>query len=218
MAAAETQLGVQAHRAMALAERLLGDLHTNRTRLEELADLAGPLDQLEGRLSLREGELRQRQELVEIEASTVGAQLAELEERETQVAADRFLLEQRAASVATAEGRLEGEAARLIGEAAELDEREARFAGRWGWLVRTWRPPPGRGSLRRCDLIFVPTVSGYRLLRQQGLGLEQGAILTGLIGEERSFVVTKIAPFPFDDRWCAYLQEYDQTIRGKDEL
>jgi hypothetical protein len=219
MAAAETELSAHAHRAMALAERLLGDLHASRTRLEELHALAEPLDRLDGQLSVREGALAQRQELIEIEASTVGAQLAELEERELQIAGERSLLDLRASSVSVAESKLEDEAARLVDEAARLDDREEQFAGRWGWLVRSWRLPVGRGgSFRRVDLLFIPTVDGYRLLNQQGLGLENGAILSGLIGEERSYVVTKIAPFPFDDRWCAYLQEYDQAIGGKDQL
>ena len=60
--------------------------------------------------------------------------------------------------------------------------------------------------MRRCDLLFVPAAAGYTLLEQRGLALEVGARVTGLLDAEQVFVVSKIAPWAFDDRWCAYLQ------------
>lgn len=91
----------------------------------------------------------------------------------------------------------------------ELAERERRFSSRWAWLLRALRPPRPRlhREARVCQFLLAPSPHGYVLLPQDGLALKRGATLTGLLGEERSFVVTKIAPWAFDGRWCAYLQE-----------
>jgi hypothetical protein len=54
--------------------------------------------------------------------------------------------------------------------------------------------------------LFVPSADGYKLLRQDGLALEQDATVRGLLGEQMTYVVTKVTQWPFDGRWCAYLQ------------
>jgi hypothetical protein len=92
----------------------------------------------------------------------------------------------------------------------ELQAKAARL--HWRWLLRAWRwrPPPAGREFRACDFLFVPTADGYVLLEQEGVALRPGAILTGLIDSDVRFVVTKIAPWEFDGRWCAYLQQISQ--------
>jgi hypothetical protein len=99
--------------------------------------------------------------------------------------------------------------AELDARTRELDRREARFASRWRWLFRawSWRPPLPRGKARLCELLFVPSSDGYKLLKQDGVALHRGSRLTGLLAEERTFVVSKIEQWAFDGRWCAYLQQ-----------
>jgi prefoldin subunit 5 len=99
--------------------------------------------------------------------------------------------------------------AQLEKSADELERREARFASRWRWLLRgwRWRPPLPGGKARLCELFVVPSSDGYKLLVQEGVALRPGSTLTGLLAEERTFVVSKIAPWSFDGRWCAYLQQ-----------
>jgi hypothetical protein len=102
----------------------------------------------------------------------------------------------------------------------ELNARASRL--HWRWLLRAWRwrPPPAGRTFRACDFLFVPSPDGYVLLEQEGMALRPGAVLTGLIDSDVRFVVTKIAPWEFDGRWCAYLQQISQPTeeRGIDGI
>jgi hypothetical protein len=114
-----------------------------------------------------------------------------------------------------------GHAQLLVEERArEVEEKSARLS--WRWLLRAWRwrPPPAGQTYRTCDFLFVPTPDGYVLLEQEGLALRPGAILTGLIDSDVRFAVTKVAPWEFDGRWCAYLQQISQPTeeRGIDGI
>jgi chromosome segregation ATPase len=115
-------------------------------------------------------------------------------------AADQLSLKRRIIE----EARLE-----LQQEALDLDERDAAFAARWRLLLRawTWRPRLPGTKTRLCEFVMVPSHDGYKLLEQEGVALRRGSRLRGLLAEERTFVVTKIAPWSFDGRWCAYLQQ-----------
>lgn len=190
-------------------------------RFEVLPMAAVPMSQIdhEARLSADAG---------------VGAAAAELlralrggGERVNRLLAEAEVLEQRARALAEGERALADREAkaseqrkklderqelqwsRLREEAAQLSARESQYMSRWRWLQRSWRQRPLRPAkgARVCDLLFVPTSEGYKLLAQDGLALVPGATLTGLLGEERCFVVAKIALWPFDGRWCAYLQQ-----------
>ena len=150
---------------------------------------------------------------------------AELEEREREVAQRELVvheneqraealtrweqaLEEVAVAQAAISGELDDREAELAAVAAALAQREQRFASRWRWLIRTWRRRPRitRARSRSCDLLFVSNGDGYTLLEQHGVALEVGARVTGILGAGNAFVVTKIAPWAFDGRWCAYLQ------------
>ena len=117
-------------------------------------------------------------------------------------------LDEVAATQAAMTSELDDREARLTALAEALALREERFSSRWRWLIRTWRHRPrlSRERLRVCDLLFVPSAAGYTLLDQRGLALEVGARVTGVLGADHAYVVTKIAPWAFDGRWCAYLQ------------
>jgi hypothetical protein len=134
---------------------------------------------------------------------TLGRRERELIAREERAAVERDVLE----------AQLE----ELEERTRSLEQREARFATRWSWLLRawSWRPPlPGRRA-QLCDLLLVPSGEGYKLLEQEGVALRDGSRLTGLLGDERTFLVTRIAQLPFDGRWCAYLQqEPPHTTKG----
>lgn len=114
-----------------------------------------------------------------------------------------------------------GHAQLLVEERArELEAKAARL--HWRWLLRAWRwrPPAAGRTFRACDFLFVPTPDGYVVLEQEGLALRPGAILTGVIDSDARFAVTKIAPWEFDGRWCAYLQQISQPNeeRGTDGI
>lgn len=100
---------------------------------------------------------------------------------------------------------------RLVEERARaVEEKASRL--HWRWLLRAWRwrPPTASRSFRVCEFLFVPTPGGYALLEQEGIALRPGAIVTGLIGSDARFQVTKIAQWDFDGRWCAYMQQISQ--------
>ena len=178
---------------LAEAERLLDGLRDDGDRLVQLIRASRALDD-------REKELDRREALIEPMEESLASERADLDEREVMVSAEEARLDRLARSLAADE-------AKLAAHAVELEEREVRFLGRWGWLARTWRHAWRRDAFQPCDLLFIPTLDGYRLLEQDGVALRAGSILTGLVDEQRTFVVTKIAPLPLDDRWCAYLQE-----------
>jgi hypothetical protein len=194
----EAQLSADAGLGAAAAE-LLRALRGGAERVDRLLAEAEVLGQRA--CALAEGE----RALVDREAKA--------SEQRTQLDADASELAGREADVAFAQERQELQWSRLREEAAQLSARESQFMSRWRWLRRSWRQRPLRPAedARACDLLFVPTSEGYKLLAQDGLALVPGATLTGLLGEERCFVVAKIAPWPFDGRWCAYLQQEATT-------
>jgi hypothetical protein len=105
--------------------------------------------------------------------------------------------------------RLEAESVRMARAEDELSERERRFDNRWRWLLGCLSlfRPRRRSGLLPCDVLLAPTQDGYRLLEQSGLAVAPGTVLRGLVDAHRAFEVTKIAPVPFENRICAYLQE-----------
>jgi predicted RNase H-like nuclease (RuvC/YqgF family) len=178
-----------------LVEQLLSGAEEAAARLEELA---GEAERLE---AVAADTQEERQELDE-RADELSRRAAELE-------AERDRLTAAAAELGRERRTIEEARAALEQRAHALDEREAAFDSRWRWLLRllTWRPRLSGTEARVVEFLFVPTSDGYRLLEQEGIALRRGSRLTGLLAEERAFVVTKIAPWSFDGRWCAYLQQ-----------
>jgi hypothetical protein len=136
--------------------------------------------------------------------------------------------ERQAALLSEELGRREHELAVVPNESAEavttlrreerrLDELGLRLGPQAGMLDRGYRDRWRRAWQRRprlgdsnqgqaCDLLFLPTPQGYALLGQSGLTLRRGARLTLSPGGPE-YVVLRIACWPFDGRWCAYLQQ-----------
>jgi hypothetical protein len=159
-------------------------------------------------------------EQVAIELADLVVDAAELDERAQAIARRQLELREAEQELERRELVL-GHAQLLLEERArEVEAKASRLS--WRWLVRAWRwrPPPVGRTFRACDFLFVPTPDGYVVLEQQGLALRSGAILTGLIDSDVRFVVTKIAPWEFDGRWCAYLQQITQPTeeRGIDGI
>ncbi len=200
----EAQLSADAGLGAATAE-LLRALRDGGERVDRLLAEAEVLGQRAR--ALAEGE----RALVDREAKA--------SEQRKQLDAEASELAGREAEIAFAQERQELQWSRLREEAAQLSARESQFMSRWRWLQRSWRQRPLRPAkgARVCDLLFVPSSEGYKLLAQDGLALVPGATLTGLLGEERCFVVAKIALWPFDGRWCAYLQQ-EATTRQEEGL
>jgi hypothetical protein len=195
------------HVPLADVEQLVESVDHARVRVHSLVAAATTLDERARFLAAEQARLDE-------EALALAARTTELAEREAAVADVDARIAARQLALKIKEERLETEAVRLRAERDALERREARFAVRWRWLIRTWRRRPRKSSLRACDLLFVPTAEGYRLLAQQGIALAPGSIVRGLVGEHRSFVVSKIAPWPFDGQWCAYLQEHESPEEG----
>ena len=179
-----------------------------------IADLTLDAIELDDRVALldrreREIELASTA-LAEAEAAHSAAAF-ELARRETDLAGDIDALQLRAE-------RLDEQQARLVEADSELHARERELEAQarrlhWRWLLRMWRwrPPLAGRDARVCELLFVPCTDGYRLLEQEGVALQRGAKLCGLLGERNCYVVTKIAPWQLDGRWCAYLQQDEPT-------
>jgi hypothetical protein len=178
-------------------------------RIADLAVEATELDERAVALVLAEAELeRVRAGLTDFAASTARAAV-EVERRRRELDAERDQVRTLAETLARREELLD-EAQRA------LDERATRM--HWRWLVRAWqwRPPRPHDSARVCALFFVPSPDGYKLLEHEGLAVAPLARISGLLDERRRYIVTKIAPWPLDERWCAYLQE-DHTAGGETE-
>jgi hypothetical protein len=204
-------------RLWAEATRLHRELRSVRDRLEELVATAIELDERHRSLVPREEDVRRRLARVEIEEEALTAKSTELDERETILDADKAELDQRMQWLADEQAWLTTEMTKLAEQTEQLEEQRAGYLRRWGWLARSWRQRPWPSPLRPCDRFFVPTPDGYKLLPQAGIGVVPGAVLTGLLEEERTYVVTRIAPWPFDDQWCAYLAEHEQSDGGEIE-
>jgi hypothetical protein len=187
--------------------RSLESLATARERLVELVVEARDMDALAAALPVRWAEVERLGRELEEAVAANAVEAARLQELESALESERSALKLRRELLDRRETVLEEEREELAEQARALEERAARF--HWRWLVRAWRwcPPLPRRKERVCELLFVPGAEGYKLLEQSGLALAPNARLSGLLDEDRAYVVTKIAQMPFDGRWCAYLQQ-----------
>jgi len=194
--------------AVVAIESLMGELLEHDRRLREVLALAAELDERANQLARHQQRLVESQERITRDAEAVSAQAVEMEEREARLTLEQAELDARSYSVALEAASVEARAETLWQDEQRLAAREQRFLRRWRWVIRAWRGRRWRADrMRVCDVLFLPTAQGYRLLRQTGVALVPRAILRGMVDTERSFVVTKIAALPFDDCLCAYLQE-----------
>lgn len=184
-------------------------------RLSKLVDEARGLDE---RLAV----VMQREEEIEVLAASVAeararevARAAELDERERALAEEQTRLAEQAAQLGWRETSAAELEAELVERAGALEERVGRL--RWRWLLRvwSWRPRLLSKQARVCELFFVPTPHGYKLLEQAGVAVTPQARLTGLLDEQNTYAVTKLAQLPFDGRWCAYLEVTDWKRNAK---
>ena len=178
-------------------------------RLADLAVEAAELDECAAASRRRERELETLREVLAGQHARQTARAAELDERERALARERAAVTEQASIVARREKVVAELHAELLEQAHALEKRAARF--HWHWFLRawSWRPRPLGAKARICELFFVPGPNGYKLLEQAGVALAPQAQLTGLLDERMTYVVTKIAQWPFDGRWCAYLEISD---------
>ena len=198
-----------------------------RQRAAGLAALEAQAAEIEGRiraLARRESEVAEREDEAALTKDVLDAALArsqvaaaemEVEREElarSQRELDRMIAENADFAAALEQGRED-----LEERTRALAQREDRFLSRWRWLLRawSWRPPLAGSKTRTCEVLFVPSSDGYKMLAQEGIALRERARLTGLLAEEGAFVVSRIAQLPLDGRWCAYLeQEPLKTKKG----
>jgi hypothetical protein len=178
-------------------------------RLADFAVEAAELDESAVAIRRRERELEKLSKALAGQQARQAAHEAELAERERAVSRERDAVIERASIVARREKVAAQLHAQLVEQARALEKRAARF--HWRWFVRawSWRPPRLGSKPRTCELFFVPSPGGYKLLEQTGVALTPEAQLTGLLDERTTYVVTRIAQRPFDGRWCAYLEISD---------
>jgi chromosome segregation ATPase len=181
-------------------------------RVSDLAVEAAELDERAAAVVEREGELEGLAATLAEERARQLARAAELDERERSVARQQVEVEEQGAIVASREALVAEMQEELLEQARALQERAQRF--RWRWFLRAWawRPRVGGATPRVCELFLVPSSSGYKLLEQTGVAVAPNARISGLLDEDASYVVTKVAQLPFDGRWCAYLEI--NTLRG----
>jgi hypothetical protein len=178
--------------ALSAAARRVADLAVEAAELDECASA-----------------VRQRERELAAQHAHLTARAADLDEREHALAQERAAVTDRASMLAVREAVVADLHEELLTQARELEERAARI--HWRWFVRawSWRPRlPGRKA-RVCELFFVPSPGGYKLLEQAGVAVTPHAMLTGLLDERTTYVVTKLGQWPFDGRWCAYLEISD---------
>jgi len=191
----------------------VGDLRSTATRIGDFIVQAAELDERAAALTRERRDLdtgrRRLQESMAVQETAV----AQLSHREEELGAAIEALRSQFEHIKRQQAQLDDARRDLAEVTQNLAEREREFERRvsrlhFRWLLRAWqwRPRfPSRGA-RICELLFIPSSDGYKLLLQDGLALEQDATLSGLLGEQMTYVVTKIAQRPFDGRWCAYLQ------------
>lgn len=188
LAAAAAELEGLVSEAEALARHFVSLAEREHLVVER----ARKLDEADERLARREAEL----DSLRSELERQGSDLAGLA-RETGAERDALQRDQRQLEkLGVRLGSRGGSAAGATG---------GRFRARW----RAWQRRPHRLGDRpgqACDLLFLPTGEGYELLREDGLALRRGARLVLSPGGP-TYSVSKIAPWPFDGRWCAYLQQ-----------
>ena len=214
-----TDLAGLTDQAAELEERMLALSRSERKLAEREARAALETRALNAQIELsrdvaaeaeaqRQGLARSRRELDQAVAENARTAAA-LARREVDLRSEHEQMLISADVLSRERALLEDARAELEDRTRELALREARFVSRWRWLLRawSWRPPLPGGKARLCELLLVPSSDGYKLLEQDGVALRPGSTLTGLLAEERTFVVSKIAPWAFDGRWCAYLQQ-----------
>jgi uncharacterized protein (DUF3084 family) len=190
------------------AERAVAALQRRGHELEALAERAAALDHRVRALLAGEEHLEAARAELAADVSRAHARAAVLERREEELARRARTLEQEGAAQAAVRQELAAREAALEARDRGLAAREERFSSRWRWLLRLLRAPRlRRDEVRECGLLMLPAADGYVVLEQEGLALRRGARVAGLLAEDREFEVTKIAPWAFDGRWCAYLQE-----------
>jgi hypothetical protein len=200
----------------AAAEESLAALNAAAVRVEGLVLQAEPLVARFRSLALRERRVSEQERRTAIEreqlntsAESLRGLESDLEARGVELGRRERTLAQEATQNAEAVDGLRREQERLEELGLLLGPESADVGqGPRHRLRRAWhrRPRLAGAKAQVCDLLFLPTSQGYALLRQEGLALRRGARLT-LAPEGPSFVVSKVAPWPFDGRWCAYLQQ-----------
>lgn len=178
-------------------------------RLSELVAEATEWDERIAVVLKREREIEMLATSLAAARTSEVARAAELDQRERALAEEQTRLAAEASNVAFREALAADLEAALVERARALEERAARFSWRWFLRAWSWRPRVSSRKARVCEFFFVPSPHGYKLLAQAGVALTPRARLTGLLNEETTYTVTKIAQLPFDGRWCAYLQVDD---------
>lgn len=150
---------------------------------------------------------RQLDRLVDVVAER-DARIAEVTKDRDVARSELALAREKLSSSATEVAQLEQMIASLTDElarAAMLDERTARAS----------EPRPSEETAQVVDsrhsathLLFVPGPGCYALIERLGPPPEVGQEITPGDGDDRRFVVTRVAesPLPLDQRDCAYLQ------------
>jgi hypothetical protein len=195
------------------ADDAVQDLRFIDTRITDLVVQAAELDERAASIARERRDLdlgrRQLSEAMVVH----GAAVADLTCREGRLRTAVSALRSQFELVRSQQAQLDEARHDLAELTQNLAERQRDFERRasrlhWRWLLRAWRwrPPSPRHDARICELLFVPSADGYKLLQQDGLALEQDATVRGLLGEQMTYVVTKVTQWPFDGRWCAYLQ------------
>jgi hypothetical protein len=196
------------------AEAAVRDLRSTATRIADFIVQAAELDERAAALARERGDLDAGRRQLDEAIAVHGDAVADLGLREERFGTAVVALRSQFELVGRQQAQLEEARSNLAELARNLAEQEREFERRasrlhWRLLLRAWqwRPRFPSGGARVCELLFVPSSDGYKLLQQDGVALEQDATVRGLLGEQMTYVVTKIAPWPFDGRWCAYLQQ-----------
>lgn len=184
-------------------------LSATAERLSELVPEATEWDEHVAVVLQREREIETRAASVAEAQARAAARISELDERERTLAEEWTALAAQAAKLVSRETLAAQTEAELHERRRALEARAARFHWRWFLRVWAWRPRPLSKKARLCEFFFVPTPQGYKLLEQAGVAVTPQARLTGLLDQQTSYSVTKLAQLPFDGRWCAYLELND---------
>jgi hypothetical protein len=175
-------------------------------RLSDLAVDSAELDERAAAVAVRERELEAFAAILAEERARQVARAAELGEGERALVQQRAALTEQQSIVASREALLGQLHEELLMQARTLEERAQHFYWRWFLRVWEWRPRLPGANARVCELFFVPSPSGYKLLEQTGVAVTPRARVRGLLDEDTTYVVTKLGQLPFDGRWCAYLE------------
>jgi hypothetical protein len=195
------------------ADEAVQDLRFIDTRISDLVVQAAELDERAASIARERRDLDLGRRRLSEAMVVHGAAVADLACREGRLGTAVSALRSQFELVRSQQAQLDKARQDLAELTQNLADQQRDFERRasrlhWRWLLRAWRwrPPSPRHDARICELLFVPSADGYKLLRQDGLALEQDATVRGLLGEQMTYVVTKVTQWPFDGRWCAYLQ------------